>query len=154
MQNWCIKLFFFGSHVGCLFATYYTSYSTARGLHHMWQKQKIVFQDWMEQLVDKDLSRHACMHWIVTSRLHFTLIYSHSAGRVGRHNSCCLLVILPISILLLGTLGWLSAPNGFRLLPGPLFLVPSLSLYLFLSLCGFHPLAIAHAHCKEIKLGH
>lgn len=47
--------------------------------------------------------------------------------RVEWQSGCCPLVIFPFSILLLGTLGWLSAPNEFCLLPA------SLSFFFFCS---------------------
>lgn len=72
------------------------------------------------QLFDGKSNRHAhmsdCFFLIAFSFNLFSLNW-----KVGWHSGCCLLVIFPLSILLLGTLGWLSAPNEFRLLPVSLF---------------------------------
>lgn len=108
-----------------------------------------------KQLVDRKPNRHACMHQLVISRLHFTSIFSHSTGSLGWHSGCCLLVIFPFSILLLGSLGWLSAPNGFRLLPGSLFLPLSLpvSLWLTPTLQPLLSLITCKMLWERIKLG-
>lgn len=111
---------------------------TAVGKTKWWPRS-----EW-RQLVDGKPNRYAHMHRTVISRLRFTSIYSHHTGRLGRYSGGCLLVIFPLSVLLLGTLGRISAPNGFCLLPG--------SLFLSLSFCGLpihpppHPTPLAFSH--------
>lgn len=111
----------------------WTFYNILKFALQLWQKQKWHLKNERKLLVDRKPNRHACMHQLVICRLHFTSIYFHSTGSLGWHSGCCLLVIFPVSILLLGSLGWLSAPNGLRVLPGSLFLPLSLSVSLWLA---------------------